>query len=324
MVTIKDIATAAGVSHATVSFVLNGHAKERKIREAVCLRIRKLAKEMGYLRNEVAHSFGTGTSNIIGVILPRMATEFTGRLLYGVSIEAAKHGYLPKLFPLHPSIPKVIKQCVGQRVAGVITYDLSSTELHHQLHDGLAKYGIPLCIAAGSGDPDFGLRISSDQENGCRQALLHIANLGRRDTAVLSDGQGFRTWSLKILEQYKKEAEKLGLPPPFACSNVQELLSRPCQAIFCVSDYVAVNAIMHLRLIGHCIPEEISVIGYGNLKIGIVTIPQLTSLDEQLEQLGMFALRKLLWKIHHPFSKDRAFRFPMQLTIRDSAIPLER
>ena len=322
MITIKDIAAAAGVTHATVSYVLNGHAKERKISEAMCARIQKLAKEMGYLRNEVAHSFGTGTSSIIGVILPAIASEFTARFLYGISMEAAKHGYIPKLFPMLSSSRKVVEQCAGQRVAGVITYDWSSTELHQQLHDGLAKYEIPLCIAAGSNDPDFGLRVTSDQADGCRQALLHMASLGRKDTVVLADNEGFRTWSQHILEQYQKGADELGLPRPSACSNIQELLSRPCQAIFCVSDYVALNAIMFLRLAGMRIPEDISVIGYGKLKLGTVTIPQLTTLDEQLEKLGMFALRKLLWKIHHPAQKDRSFRFPMRLEIRESTIPL--
>ncbi|MBO7741575.1 MAG: LacI family DNA-binding transcriptional regulator [Victivallales bacterium] len=320
MITIKDIANAAGVSHATVSYVLNGRAKEQKISAAVCERVLKLAKEMGYLRNEVAHSFGTGTSNIIGVILPEVASEYSGRLLYGISTEAAGHGYIPKLFYRLQPFEKTVEQCVGQRVAGVISYDLSSTAIHRELHKGLTKYGIPLCIAAGISDQELGLRISSDLEGGCRQALQHVFRMGIRNTAILSEERGFYGWSQEMLNQFGKSARDCGMKAPVACTNVDELLAQPCQAVFCVSDFVAMHAIMKLRLAGRRIPEDIAVIGYGRLMLGEFAVPRITTIDEQLEELGKFAFRELLWKIRHPGEEERSFRFPMRLEIRESSM----
>ena len=85
MVTIKDIAKEAGVSHPTVSLVLNGRAKQLRISDAVSERIKAAAIQLGYQRNEIARSMVTGRNDVIAFVSPDIGTaEYTGRIMSGI------------------------------------------------------------------------------------------------------------------------------------------------------------------------------------------------------------------------------------------------
>ena len=321
MITIKDIAAAAGVSHATVSIVLNGRARECKISEARAKKILDLARKMGYLRNEIAHSFGQGVSKIIGVIIPETASEYSGRLLYGVSQCASSHGYMIKLFYMPEAPEKLVKQLVGQRVAGVISYDLSSPLLHKQLQEGLAKFDIPFCVAAGTSPVEHGIRVFSDLEDGCTQVLQHFLNLGHTKVSLLSQQGGFAHWSTYVLKYYNIAAEKMPFKKVQTCKGIEDFLKKPTSALFCVSDFVALNAIMTLTKAGINVPADVSVIGLGNLMFDTFSNPTLTTIDEQQDSMGKFALELLLRQIEQKNLGDFSVGFPMKLQIRESTAP---
>ncbi|MBQ6472604.1 MAG: LacI family DNA-binding transcriptional regulator [Victivallales bacterium] len=321
MVTIKDIAAAAGVSHTTVSIVLNGRSRECKISDARAAKILELASRMGYLRNEIAHSFSQGVSKIIGVIIPDTASEYSGRLLYGISQCANMHGYMIKLFYMPQDPALLVKQLVGQRVAGVVTYDLSSPVLHRQLHEGLARFGIPLCVAAGNSPVESGLRVFSDLVDGCTQALRHFMEQGHCQVSLLSQQGGFAHWSTYILEHYNAVAKKMSFKTIRTCRGIDEFLRKPTSALFCVSDFVALNAIMTLRKAGLHVPADVSVIGLGNLSFGVFSNPTLTTIDEQQDSMGKFALELLLRQIEQKNLSDFSVGFPMRLLIRESTAP---
>ena len=318
MITIKDIAAAAGVSHATVSIVLNGRARECKISEARANKILELARDMGYLRNEIAHSFGQGVSKIIGVIIPETASEYSDRLLYGVSQCASRHGYMIKLFYMPQTPEKLVEQLAGQRVAGVISYDLSVPSIHKALYEGLAKYDIPFCLAAGNSMIENGIRVYSDLEDGCTQALQHFCDLRHRQVSLLSQMGGFAFWSTHVLRYYHVAAEKMPFEKVQTCQGIDDFLKNPTSALFCVSDFVALNAIMTLTKVGLKVPEDVSVIGIGNLIFDTFSNPTLTTIDEQQESMGKFALELLLRQIEQKNLEDFCIGFPMKLQVRAS------
>jgi DNA-binding LacI/PurR family transcriptional regulator len=321
MITIKDIAAAAGVSHATVSIVLNGHARERKISEDRANKILELARKMGYLRNEIAHSFGMGLSKIIGVIIPETASEYSGRLLYGVSQCAGRHGYMVKLFYMPQTPEQLVQQLAGQRVAGVISYDLSSPSIHKALYDGLARFDIPFCLAAGNSTIENGIRVYSDMEDGCTQALQHFLQLRHREVSLLSQMGGFASWSTNVLKYYHIAAEKLPFKKIQTCQGIEDFLKKTTSALLCVSDFVALNAIMTLTKNGLKVPEDVSVIGLGNLMFDTFSNPTLTTIDEQQESMGKFALELLLRQIEQKNLGDFSVGFPMKLQVRESTAP---
>lgn len=101
MATIKDISQKLGISHATVSYVLNGRAEQFKIRQDVCRKVLETAKELGYVRNSLARSMVTGRSNTIGfVINSGMGTEFVQRITGGILQAVDQYDFSLKLLIL--------------------------------------------------------------------------------------------------------------------------------------------------------------------------------------------------------------------------------
>jgi DNA-binding LacI/PurR family transcriptional regulator len=90
---LQDIASAAGVNTSTVSMVLNGRARERRISERLEKKILKVAKDLNYKPNVLAQSLRSGKSHIIGVILPDMANSTFARLGRHIEELATQEGY---------------------------------------------------------------------------------------------------------------------------------------------------------------------------------------------------------------------------------------
>ena len=132
MVTIKDVARKAGVSHATVSYVLNGKSGEAKTRvsDIACEQVRNAAKHLGYQRNEIARSMVTGRNDVIAFVSSDIGTaEYTGRIMSGILEEATRQKFAVKVYHLTHSTPdNIMRQLIEQRVAGIIFYPSTSVE----------------------------------------------------------------------------------------------------------------------------------------------------------------------------------------------------
>ena len=136
MVTIKDIAEVAQVSHATVSYVLNGKAAEQKISRKVCEKILALADELGYQRNEIARYFATGIAKVVCCVTNRITNEYNSRMLLGIMGAAEAAGYYIKVInanDLSDKISQVVQTAIGQCLAGVICFAAHEWEYHHKL-----------------------------------------------------------------------------------------------------------------------------------------------------------------------------------------------
>ena len=90
---LKDIAQQTGVSFTTVSIVLNGNGKERKISKRVIEEVTKVAEELNYRPNQYAKGLRTGRTNTLGLIVDDISNYFFGHLAKYVEEEAAKFGY---------------------------------------------------------------------------------------------------------------------------------------------------------------------------------------------------------------------------------------
>ena len=102
------------------------------------------------------------------------------------------------------------------------------------------------------------------------------------------------------------------------CQSIDDFLKKPTSALFCVSDFVALNAIMTLTKAGFRVPADVSVIGLGNLMFDTFSNPMLTTIDEQQDSMGKFALELLLRQIEQKNMDDFCVGFPMRLLVRES------
>ncbi|MBC8139375.1 MAG: LacI family DNA-binding transcriptional regulator, partial [Fibrella sp.] len=162
MVTMGDVAARAGVSQATVSFVLGGRADRQKISRETRDRVMKAAGELAYQRNQLARAMVTGKSRIIGVLTTQQSVDNIVRILTGAMEVASENDYLLKVVHLSYSgvDEATIARCLEWRLAGAIVVGFSE-ETHCRLNDALRENSIPVALVDNVPPLDWGIRISS-------------------------------------------------------------------------------------------------------------------------------------------------------------------
>lgn len=340
MITISDIALRAGVSRTTVSYVLNQRESGVRISEETRRRVLQTASVMGYRRNALAHAVTTGKNPVLGFLACAPEAELVARLLAGALDEAEEQGYFIKVLRLrHNTVnAEVIERCAELRLAGVIVLYLDQSQLDY-LHGEMANYQIPVAVLDDSFAQSQGVRVISDDVQGCRLAVQHLKALGHRKIAFIS-GATSSGCALLREEGYRLAMKKARLPVPEDYLvrgewNVQateqatlKLLASAHgapSAIICAGDEWAMIAMRTARRQGLRIPQDLSVIGFGDLKTSQFWEPPLTTIAQPFEEMGRLAVKRLLERIQAA-GFDRAPHedsLPTQLIVRESTATID-
>jgi DNA-binding LacI/PurR family transcriptional regulator len=314
MITIKDIAREAGVSHPTVSLVLNGKAKQLRISDAVSERIKIAAIKLGYQRNEIARSMVTGKSNVLGLLLPETTREYCAKIINGVMKTASEYGRYIKVIYVGEgsSIENIVGQCVGQRVDAVICYGLDNKIDMSLFHKLLFARKIPLCVIASCRSFGAGIHVTPDDELGGKLVFNYLYELGHRRFLIPFD-YNESSWAKLRLNGFRKTAMSMGVKIGkkqivqfhgkgkgiFSVETVKKIFSdkNHPSAIFCLYDDMALHLMTMLQFIGIRVPEDVSIVGYGNMSYGTRCVPSLTTVEENLEDIGRKSIELLLGEI---------------------------
>ncbi len=312
MVTIKDIAREAGVSHATVSYVLNGKSQQARISKKLSERIKELASTLGYRRNEIARSVVTGKTQVIGFLVHRAGTEHFAKLLEGVMTEASLNGYFVKVIYVPTSCTQpesIVDICRGQRLAGVISSSSLFQDFLEKLQQQLLDNDIPLAIGPGGYALPHSIRIISDDTLGGKLVFKHLYDNGHRRFIVVKMAYS-SAWTENRAQGFIDAAEEAGVyigpdnitlteqTPKFNTEMfIQQLKKSGATAVFAVSDYLALAALIGLQQHQYSIPNDIAVAGYGDLFFGQCIQPALTTVAEDLNDIGRNLFSSLLKRI---------------------------
>lgn len=307
MVTMTDIARKAGVSRATVSLVLNGKDAAVGIAEETRRRVRAAAEELGYRPNQVARAMVTGRNQVLVFLVPTPSAEVASRILEGVLREAEEVGYFVKVLPFSgPVSHRVIERCVELRPTGVVALYLYGEALNY-LYNELTRYRIPAVIVDSSPQMDRGIRVFSDDQDGMRQVLTHLTELGHRRIAFIGGTEASGAAQLRETA-YKELLAEWDLPQPegylqrgrFNIEATEQaartLLAHPERptAIACVDDRTAMIVERVAWGSGVRVPEELSVTGFADLVMAEYSHPALTTVVQPFEAMGRSAVRHLL------------------------------
>jgi len=322
LVTIKDIAEAAQVSHATVSYVLNGKAAEQKISHKVCEKILALADELGYHRNEIARSFATGVTKVVYCVTDEITSEYNSRILLGVMTAAEAAGYYIKVInvdSLPDKISQIVQTAIGQCLAGVICFAPNEWKHYHKLYEALDKHHIPVAFANNSKPIASCVNLYSDNQSGGQLAFRHLYELGHRDFAIVNFFSR-APWAIDRVSGFIEAARNQGVQQQNVrtIKDYQSFLNCPATALFCINDYMAMQCIMALQSSGFHVPEDVSVVGYGDLSFARMAVPQITTIGENLELLGSKVFEHFLQKSILEKSSDCVEAMPVQLIERGS------
>ena len=293
MITMKEIAREAGVSRATVSYILNGKTGGRlKISPPIIRKVKETAQRHGYVRNALVNSVVTGKSRVIAVI-----SDFPHYLMPAVKgcvEEASAHGWLIQLIPLGDDINRAVMQALEFRVAGIFAISLSPSTIA-QVDPKFLNCGIP---SIGL-EPKSG-RMAFDQKQSAMRGTEYLISLGHRDIFfhyVPSDiaeerAAGYRA----VMRRHKLPARLIRGVTGDEKSyyrQLEELIEKRPDAIQFASDHQAEDLLRLCYRKRLYVPDAFSVLGFGNIPGSEFSSPALSTVSEPYYETGQIMFRRI-------------------------------
>ncbi|MCA0985229.1 LacI family transcriptional regulator [Halobacillus yeomjeoni] len=328
MTTINDIAKMAEVSRTTVSRALNNSGY---VSEDVRKRIMKIVEETGYMPSQSAKSLRTKRSGVVGVILPRLSTETSSRVVRGINDFLAKQGYQILLTDTELDSDKeidYIRLLKSRHVDGII---LLATNVNDRLLKAIHDADIPF-LSIGQELPGITSLVYDDYHaaSDLTNMLIHKGHEKIGFIGVTKEDPAVGQLRSKA---YKDTMEKRGLPVKdhwigegdFSIESGYEQMKRILKnslsdvptAVFAVTDRMAIGAIEYLKEQGYRIPEDMAVVGIGASAMSKYLTPSLTTVDYFNEEVGKKAGSLLLDKINNK-KVEKKFELTYRLILRDS------
>jgi len=327
-VTIKEVARAAGVSVATVSRVLNdsgpvaGDTRDR---------IRKVAGELRYMRNDAARSLSTRRTATVGVLLPDLYGEFFSEVIRGLEQAAQTAGFHLLLSSSHTDRNDLTAalQTLRGRVDGLVVMSphLDGQVLAENLPATLPAVLLNCAMTDGSFDT-----LNVDNFGGAGAMATHLASHGHRRIAMIRGPEPNHD-AAERLRGYRAALAAAGLPrdPALerkgdfteeggyrAARRLLEVRERPT-AIFAANDSTAVGAISALREAGISVPGEMAVAGFDDIPVARYLTPALSSVRVSIANLGSRAMRQLVAAVASQNRHPRVhYTLATELVIRES------
>lgn len=321
--TMEDVARVAGVSHQTVSRVLNSHPN---VSSATRERVSAAIGELGYRRNAAARSLVTRSSKVIGVIITDLEQYGPASTLLGLQEAAFRGGYFVSVAG--------VRQLTGEAVVDSVNHLLS------QAPDGIVvvapvqtgvdavstlELTVPLEIVAS------GLAPEGSQEHAARLAVAHLADLGHRTIAHLA-GPDAWTDAQRRSAGWRDELRARGLAaaPPMTGDWGAESGYRsgldfdPAShtAVFVANDQMALGFMRALHERGISVPGDVSVVGFDDQPEAAYFLPPLTTIRQDYRSLGGLCVDRLLRKIEGSAPEPAVGMPAPELVVRAStAVP---
>ena len=333
-VTIKDRAKALNLSTSTVSRALRDSYEINPETKKLVL---DYANKVNYRPNPIALSLKGSKSKAIGVIVPEIANDYFSQAINGIESVAYKRDYHVVIFQSLESYERElanIEHLVARKVDGLlISLSCQTDDVSHlkELHE--KKF--PIVMFDRVSDDIETFKVVADNHDGAFRATEHLINSGRKQIAhitslpFLSITQerlaGYRTALEKYDIPYQKELVKYcGFGASEVNKTVGELLAQKIKpdAIMTASDRLALGCFAYLKKKNIRIPEDISMIGFTNLKVSDLLDPPLSSIFQPAFEIGQSAAGLLLDMIEIKQHKNLDFRtikLKTEVYIRESS-----
>jgi len=330
--TIRDVAQRAGVSKATVSYVLNGRESAIKITEETRQRILRAARELHYHPNALARGLTQKRTDTITLVMQFPAifsgwSGFTNEMMRGATETAIRLGYD---LMLHTKEPPTIEREVAALTDGRADGALLLRDVDDPLVERLTQRGFPCVLFFSRSDnPDVWF-VDCDNVAGGRMATEYLLKLGHRRILHLSGSphsgaardrragheQALRAHGIEPRPDWSIEVTYPGASYD-AVEAVLRASDRPT-AVFAWSDEVAVRLMTLAREMGLRIPEDLSVVGYDSTDLCLHTTPPLTSVRQPIYDMAAQAMTLLSRRLSGEVLSERQILMQPELNVRRS------
>lgn len=332
-VNIKDVAKEAGVSMSTVSRVINDNYP---VKEETKKRVKEVIDKLNFSPNVLARSLIVQNTKTIGVIVPSINNVFFSTVTKGIEHSLSSKEYSIYLCDTDDNALeeiRYIKSLMSRQVDGIIVVDPKTENMKNGFYESLSS-DIPLVCINGYNKKINCNFIINDEASGAYEAVKYLIDLGHKDILFI---RGNESYSYDIKEQvYKEILTEKGLSKNMRCINIgggnsDETVERTMQvlcselkkgkvptAIFACNDLMALGAVNACKKLNYDVPKDISIIGFDNTYISTIVEPKLTTVDQNMYELGENASKMLINIIENNSKEIKKIKFKTKLIIRDS------
>lgn len=309
-VTLKDIAQRTGFSINTVSLVVNGKGsvaeKTRKI-------IEDCAKELGYVTNYSAKKLRLGSSHILALIIDDLINPYFSAIADEIITYASKYNYMVSIFVNKGDYyqeKNAISYAISLGADGILWMPTQDKSDSASL---LSKSGIPYVLIDRTFDEtNRNLSVIYDETRIGHLSAEHLILNGHSSVIFLNSEENLYSSKYRLrgiisaFSTYGKGFNYdnvFNLPMNvhsyrhFFSERIKEIAQK-CTAIICYNDYIAAETAYYLSTLGLSVPNDISLIGFGNIQKNMSFLPKLTTIDSMEKRISMVAVDMLIDKIN--------------------------
>lgn len=298
---LHDVGRRAGVSHQTVSRVLNGHPNVRPETRA---RVLAAIRDLGYRPNTAARALVTRRSAIIGVITTDSPYFGPTSTFLAVELAARDAGYSVSVASVRtqdrPSLVSMLDHLMSQSVEGIVV--IAPQDFAAEVVAEAAGQVPAVVVADAPHLPDL-VQVSVDQFGGAELAVRHLIDRGRRRIAHVAGPAGWFDAAARV-DAWRSCLDRAGLVPgPLLRGDwsaaagyraaISLLGSGLPDAIFAANDEMALGVLRAFREHGVAVPGDVAVVGFDDVAGSAYFDPPLTTVRQEFESLGALAVRSL-------------------------------
>lgn len=334
-VTIKDVASRAGVSIQTVSRVINGHPD---VSAATRERVLAVINELNYHPDALARSLITRNSDSIGVIAGGFELYGPSRLLAGIEKQSAHLGWHLLLQNAEMDYPngydRAAANLISQRVAGIIwAFPELTGERAQALFNQVAPHA-PIVFLSMNPIPGSPV-ICVDNRAGARAGVEHLVRGGRKKIGLITGQMDLWSGQQRKLgwhdalaaARLPRAARQVAIgdwSPISGEEGLRQLLAKnpDLDAVFASNDQMALGALRLAHRLGRRVPDDLAVVGFDNMPESAFFTPALTTVHNDLIELGRLAVSEL-HRVVSARRENRAIAAPASIMIQPALIVRE-
>ncbi|MFO8043095.1 MAG: LacI family DNA-binding transcriptional regulator [Alkalispirochaeta sp.] len=329
--TRKDVAELAGVSVATVSYVMND---QHKVPEKTAERVREAVEKLNYRPDLVARSLATKRTSQLAIVINNISNPIYSDLILGFENNAIEAGYFVNICTGNTRVDDYIENFISRSIDGIFIEALPHKYDPKEL-ERLLESDIKIVIF---GRTDLGIHavssVETDYTRAMELAIHHLRELGHRKIAYLSGLTEAERYDARI-DAFRAvcTSQELTTAPVFSPAEVSntditdgerlaaEFLAgdHGATAVVCTNDLMAIGAMNHFRNAGLSVPEDISVVGIDDSYVTSLTHPRLTSVHVPYHDVGRRAFELLHADVTH--NRKDSYQITPELVVRESTAP---
>lgn len=334
-IVIGDIARHLNISATTVSFILNGKAREKRISDELAEKVLKYVKEVNYSPNQLAQSLRTGKTNLIGLIVENISNPFFANVARMIEENAYKKGFRIIYCSSENDTAKARELIKVFRERKIDAYIITPTtgmedDVRHLLQEELSV------VLFDRYFPDLATNyVVVDNFQSTYHAIVHLVKQGYQRIAFITL-KSDQTQMNDRLDGYKKAMKENHLKTYISKIHFQEnghdyvkhitaflQKEKTVDAVFFATNYLGISGLEAIKNLHKKIPSDIGVVSFDDHELFRLYSPSITVIGQPIEEISQQLIQILLKDIETSKEKDKEMKkmvLPANLIVRQSSL----